>query len=268
MAEKLAEKQIMETKRSPYFLSSSDNPGMVLTHVQLKGENYEEWAKVFKGSLRAKTKVGFIDGTIDKPTNAEEIELWQTVNSMVVSWIFNTIEPSLRSTITYVEDAKVVWDDLQERFSVGNGPRVQQLKSDLANCKQQKGESVAAYYGRVKKLWDELNDFEALLACSCAGCRCNISTKLSQRREEEKVHQFVMGLETPRFENVKSNILSTEPLPTVNKAYSMVTREERVRGSVHEEYSAPMSFVVQTVGGSTGQTTMATTGGTRGSGGG
>lgn len=36
------------------------------------------------------------------------------------------------------------------------------MKSDLANYKQQKGESVAAYYGRVKKIWDDLNDFHNL----------------------------------------------------------------------------------------------------------
>ena len=73
------------------------------------------------------------------------------VNSMLVSWIQNTIEPNLRSTVTYTEVAKLLWDDIKERFSVGNGPRVQQLKSELANCKQQ-GMTILNYYGKLKML--------------------------------------------------------------------------------------------------------------------
>jgi hypothetical protein len=29
---------------SPYDLHSNDNPGSVITQVQLRGENYDEWA--------------------------------------------------------------------------------------------------------------------------------------------------------------------------------------------------------------------------------
>lgn len=28
----------------PYDLNSNDNPGSLITQVQLKGENYEEWS--------------------------------------------------------------------------------------------------------------------------------------------------------------------------------------------------------------------------------
>lgn len=36
-----------------------------------------------------------------------------------------------------------------------------------------------------------------------------------------------MGLDTSQFGVVRSNILSIEPLPNLNKVYSMVLREER-----------------------------------------
>jgi hypothetical protein len=39
---------------SPYSLNSNDNPGNIITQVQLKGENYEEWARVMRTALRAK----------------------------------------------------------------------------------------------------------------------------------------------------------------------------------------------------------------------
>lgn len=52
---------------SPYDLSSHDNPGSVITQVQLRGENYDEWAKAMKTSLRARRKWGFVEGNIKQP---------------------------------------------------------------------------------------------------------------------------------------------------------------------------------------------------------
>jgi len=52
---------------TPYTLTSADNPGSLVTHVQMKGTNYEEWAKSMRVALRAKKKLGFVDGTVTKP---------------------------------------------------------------------------------------------------------------------------------------------------------------------------------------------------------
>ncbi|PNX87496.1 hypothetical protein L195_g043585 [Trifolium pratense] len=155
---------------SPYDLHSNDNPGSVITQVQLRGdENYDEWTRAMRTSLRARRKWGFIDGAITQPEDGSpEIEDWWTVQSMLVSWILNTIEPSLRSTITYFENAKELWEDIKDRFSVVNGPRIQQLKSDLAECKQG-GMTMVAYYGKLKVLWDELANYEQTLTCTCRG---------------------------------------------------------------------------------------------------
>ena len=232
---------------SPYDLYSSDNPGNIITQVQLKGENYDEWARAVRGSLRARRKFRFVDGSIKKPDDAApEIDDWWTVNSMIVSWIFNTIEPKLRSTITYRENAQELWDDIKQRFSISNGPRIQQLKSELANCKQN-GDSIVTYFGRLKKLWDELNDFDQIPMCTCNGCKCGISAALNKKREEEKLHQFLMGLDDTQFRTVRSNVLSLDPLPNLNRAYQMVVQEERVgvmtRGK--EERGDPIAFAVK-----------------------
>ncbi|XP_075492423.1 uncharacterized protein LOC142530471 [Primulina tabacum] len=113
---------VTEKSTSPYHLSANDSPGNIITQVQLRGENYEEWARAMRTALRAKKKFGFIDGSVTElPDDSTEQEDWWTVNSMLVSWILNTIEPALRSTITYVEIAKELWDDIKERLSVGNG---------------------------------------------------------------------------------------------------------------------------------------------------
>ncbi|KAH9689130.1 retrovirus-related pol polyprotein from transposon RE1 [Citrus sinensis] len=205
-----------KTMMSPYFLSASDNPGTIITQVQLRGTNYDEWASAMRTALRAKKKFGFVDGTVKPPADdSADLEDWWMVNSMLVSWIQNTIEPNLRSTVTYTEVAKLLWDDIKERFSVGNGPRVQQLKSELANCKQRGAE------------WDK-------------------------KRDEEKLHQFLMGLDEAVYGGVRSHILSTEPLPKLNRAYAIVIQEEQVQSMTRakEERSEPVAFAVQAAQGS------------------
>lgn len=142
---------------------------------------------------------------------------------MLVSWILNTIEPTLRSTITHVEIAKELWNDIKEWFSVRNGPRIQQLKTELAGCKQQ-GMAVLSYYGKLKMIWEELGNYEQNSMCRYGGCKCNIGTELDKRHEEERLHQFLMGLNDSTYGTVRSNILSAEPLPKLNRAYAMIVQ--------------------------------------------
>lgn len=180
-------------------------------------------------SLRARRKWGFVEGTIDQPKKGmTEMEDWWTVQSMLVSWILNTIEPSLRSTIANMESAKDLWEDIKERFLIVNGPRIHQLKSELADCKQG-GLTVLAYYGKLKTLWDELANYEQISVCKCEGCTCGIASKLEKRREEEKVHQFLMGLDDVVYGIMRSNLLASDPLPSLNRVYSAIVQEERVR---------------------------------------
>ena len=102
-----------EKMLTPYALTSNDNPGNIITQVQLKGENYDEWARAVRIALRAKKKYGFVDGSIKQSDNdSPELEDWWTINSMLVSWVFNTIEPTLRSTISYMENVKELWEEI------------------------------------------------------------------------------------------------------------------------------------------------------------
>jgi len=41
---------------------------------------------------------------------------------MLVAWIMNTFEPTVRTSISRVEEAQVLWDDLKLTFSPGNEP--------------------------------------------------------------------------------------------------------------------------------------------------
>ncbi|XP_074288466.1 uncharacterized protein LOC141613621 [Silene latifolia] len=221
-----------EGKLSPYFLSTSDKAGDKLIIVTLKGDNYDEWALKMRGALRSKKKSGFIDGSITKPADdSDEIEDWYMVNAMVVNWIFNCIDPDLGSSISYVEEAKVLWDDIEQRFSVDNGPKLHRTKGSIMACKQGEKETITEYFGRLKKLWDELDKFDRQPTCTCGGCKCGLNKQLDKKRDEDKLHAFLLGIDAA-YSTVVSSLLLQEPLPSLNRAYSTLIQEEGVKGKV------------------------------------
>ena len=108
--------------------------------------------------------------------------------------------------VSYLETAKELWDDIKERFSVVNGPCIQQLKLDLTQRKQG-GLSMVAYHGKLKALWDDLANYEQLSTCTCKGLTCGVAAKLEKRREEERDHTFFMGQDDGLYRMVRSNLL-------------------------------------------------------------
>lgn len=179
---------------SPYSIFSSDNPGALITSVQLKGENYNEWATEMINALQAKRKMGFVDGSLKKPPEGHaDLESWLSVNSMIVGWLRTSIEPHMRSTVTFITDAHKLWENLKERLSVGNKVRIHQLMAKLASCRQD-GQAVIDYYGRLAKMWEELQTYKPSSVCTC-----DAATIYEKEREDERVHQFVMGLDESRF---------------------------------------------------------------------
>lgn len=174
----------LSTINDPYYLHPSNNPGVLITSVLLRGDNYTEWATEFSNSIQAKRKFGFINGTIPKPTTKPDLSRWQNTNSMLVGWIRTSIDPKIRSTVSFVPDAHKLWDTLQRRFSVKNGVRVHQIRDEINTC-QQNGQTVIEYYGRLTKLWEELDNLTTTRACTCEA-----SADIEKEKEEIRVHKF------------------------------------------------------------------------------
>ncbi|GJR51284.1 retrovirus-related pol polyprotein from transposon TNT 1-94 [Tanacetum coccineum] len=155
---------------SPYYLHPSDHPGMNICQVVLKGENFQEWERCMRNAFPAKRKLGFLDGIITKPDDKSlEIEDWWSVNSMLLVWLFNSIEPNLRSSISYFDT---------------------------------NGQSISTYYGKLKKLWDELSMYVSTKGCTC-------------------------GKYDDLYGNIRTNIITQDPLPPLNRACALVIQEER-----------------------------------------
>ncbi|KAK9699375.1 hypothetical protein RND81_08G169900 [Saponaria officinalis] len=142
----------------------------------------------------------------------------------------NTIDPEVKSLLSNYDDAKCLWDDLHERFSLVNGPRIQQLKSEIAKCIQTPTMTVAVYYGKLSMLWDELDKHEPLISYTCRKCECNVGKQHATRRDSDRLHQFLLGLLPDLYGSLRSVLLSQDPLPTLNRAFQTISQEERMRG--------------------------------------
>ena len=203
---------------SPLFLHHSDHPGLLLVSKRLNGDNYNSWHRAMKISLSAKNKTGFITGEIKEPhatSKPKEHALWQRCNDMVLSWILNSLEPELADSVLSCDTPPAIWEDLHERFSLGNAPRIFQVQRDIYRIEQ--GQlSVAAYYTKLKGLWDELATFNSA-TCTCGAQ--NGSTKLIQ---------FLMGL-NESYSGARGQILLMNPLPSVRQAYASIVQEEKQR---------------------------------------
>ena len=82
--------------------------------------------------------------------------------------------------------------------------------------------SIVEYFSKLKTSWDELRVYLVL-----PNCNYTKEFILSRYVEGERVHQFLMGLDTEQLRTVWSNLLAMEPLPTLSKAYTTLLEEER-----------------------------------------
>ena len=60
---------------NPYRLDHGDTSVLRLVTDLLTIENYVTWARAMKRALRAKNKLGFVDGSITKPSNPNDLFL-------------------------------------------------------------------------------------------------------------------------------------------------------------------------------------------------
>lgn len=115
-----------------------------------------------------------------------------------------------------------------ERYHESNAPLIYQLQKELNNIRQD-SMSIAMYYSKLRRIWDELQALEGIPVCTCgvmSKCACAILKKMVEKEATTKLMQFLMGL-TDTYDHVRSSILSLDPLPSVNKAFHMVLQIER-----------------------------------------
>ncbi|KAJ9162858.1 hypothetical protein P3X46_022600 [Hevea brasiliensis] len=148
-----------------------------------------------KFAIGAKNKLAFVDEKVEAPEEgSKDFEKWKRCDYMVTSWLLNSISKDLVKGFIYTISALALWEELAE-----------------------------SYYTKLKQFWDELANIEVIPSCTCGSMKTAIDIY-----DKDKLMQFLMGL-SDVYDQVWRQILLTDPLPSVNKAYSMVLGVETQR---------------------------------------
>lgn len=90
-------------------------------------------------ALSAKNKLGFIDKTIPRPDPTkylDEFALWKRCNDIFLSWILNSVDADLGTSVINTYSTFDVWVDLKERFSRRNVFRLYQIHQTISSLLQ------------------------------------------------------------------------------------------------------------------------------------
>ncbi|XP_021747511.1 uncharacterized protein LOC110713359 [Chenopodium quinoa] len=102
--------------------------------------------------------------------------------------------------------------------------------------------SIIAYYGKIKKLWDELQSLKEYPMCTCgalSSCTCQFLKKLADLEADDKLMQFLLGLNSG-FDYTITKILSMDPLPSLNRDLSIAQKVEK-----HKEVSGNTEHITE-----------------------
>ncbi|KAL2227927.1 UNVERIFIED_CONTAM: hypothetical protein Sindi_1772400 [Sesamum indicum] len=153
-------------------LHRSDHPGMMLVSAPLTGNNYLNWSFGVKRALREKIKLCFIDGTSTKPNaNDPHFEQWIRIDSMVTTWILNSISKDIVEAFMYTKSSTNLWEDLEQCYGECNRPQLYQLQREICSMVQGNS-SVSTYFTNMKRIWDEMAELKSTPQCTCNGCTC------------------------------------------------------------------------------------------------
>ena len=134
------------------------------------------------------------------------------------------------------------WQDLHERFNKVDRIRIVTLRSSINSLKQG-NKFVIDYFTELKALWEEFSSHLPIPNCVCIHPCCCEATKVARNhRNEDQIMQFLTGL-NDNFSMVKTQILLLDPLPSLNKVYSLVIQEESNSASLVPLIIADDTFV-------------------------
>ncbi|XP_019250937.1 PREDICTED: uncharacterized protein LOC109229840 [Nicotiana attenuata] len=151
----------------PYFLHSSDAPGMSLMNAVFDGRGFQGWRRSVLIAILAKNKLGFINGTCPAPAiTSNEYQPWTRCNDMVTSWLLNSLSKDIGDSVIYSKSAKDLWTSLEHRFGRSNGAKLYHLRKELSSLVQGTSD-ITGYFTKLKRLWDELDSLICDVMCVC-----------------------------------------------------------------------------------------------------
>ncbi|GJU98185.1 hybrid signal transduction histidine kinase M [Tanacetum coccineum] len=172
----------------------------------LQESNYSTWSYFFKGHRSNFNVLNHIDGstsTSDPPTDK-----WITADSIVKSWIFLTLSPTLRKRMisTNPASAKAAWDTIETIFQENKRTRTVALKGELRVI-QMGDDTPDAYFSKIDSIITLLTD-------------------LGSTMDDDDIVTYAINGLSEKYESLAQIIAHKDPFPDLATVRTMVTTEE------------------------------------------
>jgi hypothetical protein len=190
---------------------------------RLNGKNYLKWSQLVRTFLKGKGKLNHLLGKGPKPEDPK-FDAWDEEDSMVMSWLWNSMLPEISDTCMFLGTAKDIWDAVCQTYSkVHDAAQIYEIKTKISNAKQE-NRSVTEYSNFLKGLWQEMDHYH------CIKMKCSEDAALLKRFvEKDRIYDFLAGLNV-EFDAVRVQILGKEELPSLNETIAIILAEEGRRG--------------------------------------
>lgn len=207
---------LSQNPSSHYYIHPGENSSIPVVNPLLTQKNYHTWAKLMLRALISKNKWKFLDGSIPVPDRFDpSFDAWEKCNNLIHSWLVNFIAQSL----IHIDLVSIVWKNLRERFSQGDLVRIAELQQELYSFKQG-NLSVTEFFNELTAYWEELENYKPVLDYNCES---------KKFRNQDYIMRFLMGLNDYYFV-IKTQVLLMDPLPSLNRIFSMILQYERQNG--------------------------------------
>ncbi|KAL0303023.1 UNVERIFIED_CONTAM: hypothetical protein Sradi_6170400 [Sesamum radiatum] len=217
-----------QIEKDMLYIHPFEHSSLALTSVPLDGTNFLTWQRAIYVTLGTKMKLGFINGSFPCPAvGSTSYGQWRRVDLTVTSWIWNSMSKDIVEAFMYCATSRELWIAIQRRYGRSNGPMVYQLQREISSVSQQ-DLSLTSYFNKVVKLWNELCCIAPPPKCTCGRYTCRVNDAIEGSTASTRLVQFLMGLHES-YNNERSQILMLDPLPDIERAFSMVYAVEKQR---------------------------------------
>ncbi|KAL7600581.1 hypothetical protein Lser_V15G24232 [Lactuca serriola] len=201
---------------NPFYLGSSDNPSNALVSNVFNGVGFSAWKCSMTIALSAKNKITFVDGTTLKPPDNSPLFVNRSrVNSMVISWILNSLHHNIADSLIFLPTAYDIRKELNHRYEQADGAQIYQIQQQLYSLSQV-SDDFSTNFTKLSKIWDELR-----LVQNIAACTRTTATGIAKYLDEQRLIQLLMGL-NDTYKVLRGQILMMKPLPNISTVYSMI----------------------------------------------
>ncbi|KAL9441801.1 hypothetical protein AB3S75_020326 [Citrus x aurantiifolia] len=211
-------------KTSETLRNHTNSHSVQITTIRLNGDNFLRWSQSVQMYIRGQGKIGYITGDKKVPANDDPLyATWDAENSIVMTWLVNSMEEDISSNYMCYPTAKELWDNVSQMYSdLGNQSQVFELTLRLGEIRQG-DDSVTKYFNSLKRLWQDLDLFNTYEWKSADDCNHHKKTV-----EDSRIYKFLAGLNV-EFDEVRGRIIGRPPLLPIGEVFAEVRREESRR---------------------------------------